>query len=258
MPADCCYLGEHTALVRLKTGRKMYVDTRDTIVAPHLLLDGEWEKWVTEIVWRNLRPGDTFVDVGAHLGWYTLLAAERVGPRGCVVAFEPNDGLIAMLKHSLSINGLDAEVLRLAASDRDGFVEFRTHPIYSGWGHVAAADVPEEKVAACSNFLRSAPSMTLTSALRSYDRVHLVKIDAEHHEMAILRGARSLVERCKPMLIVEHHPKAQPEEIAWLLERGYTLAAIEHDSTLTKLELSELEKVLDGEMLLLTPPKAQP
>lgn len=256
MPADCCYLGGHTALVRLKTGRKMYVDTRDTTVAPHLLLDGEWEKWVTEIVWRNLRAGDTFVDVGAHLGWYTLLGAERVGPRGCVVAFEPNLELVSLLERSLRINGMsNVELRRLAASSHEGSLQFRTHPELSGWGHVSSDEVPAAKHKACI-YSSSVPASTLTVHLATYERVHLIKIDAEHHEMAILNGARELIERCKPMLIIEHHPDAADDEIVWLLARGYSLAAIEHDSTLVKLDLEGLSRVIDCEMLMLTPPKA--
>jgi energy-coupling factor transporter ATP-binding protein EcfA2 len=84
------YLGDHRALVRTAWGHKMFVDTRDLGLAPHLLLDGSWELWVTAAFLTNLREGMTVVDVGANIGYYSLLAASNVGSGGRLVSFEPH------------------------------------------------------------------------------------------------------------------------------------------------------------------------
>lgn len=268
MPADVCYLGDYVALVRLKTGHKMYVDTRDTIVTPHLLLDGEWEKWVTDMIWRYLKPGDTFVDVGAHVGWYTLLAAERVGPKGRVVSFEPNPGLYRMLRDSVHINGFQnhTDVRQQAALDVDGSVQLRWDLTRTGWGHVVSADVPVTTEKSRGAYqIASVTAVKLASVLET---ASMIKIDAEHSELAVLRGALPLIERSRPILIVEHHP-LPPEvpytELVWLVEHGgYGLFFIKHDATLQRLTFGEssdgvvsINDVGDGEMLLLNP-KAAP
>ncbi len=80
------YLGENLALTRVLDRFKMYVDARDISLAPHLLLDGYWELWNTKVFRQLLRPGMHVVDVGANVGYYTLLAAAGVGPRGRVHA----------------------------------------------------------------------------------------------------------------------------------------------------------------------------
>jgi hypothetical protein len=77
---DMIYLGDYTALTRTIYGHKMYVDTRDVSLAPHLLLDGYWEQWITNIFRELVKPGMTVVDVGANFGYYSVLAASLVRP----------------------------------------------------------------------------------------------------------------------------------------------------------------------------------
>src|SRR5271165_2925357 len=69
------YLGDHLALAQVLDRFKMYVDTRDIGIAPHLLMGGHWEMWITKLFCDLLQPGMTVVDVGANFGYYTLLAA---------------------------------------------------------------------------------------------------------------------------------------------------------------------------------------
>jgi hypothetical protein len=57
-----------TALCRVLGQYKMYVDLRDTGFAPHLMFEGYWEYWITEFMWRNVRPGQVALDLGANHG----------------------------------------------------------------------------------------------------------------------------------------------------------------------------------------------
>ncbi|MBV9842404.1 MAG: FkbM family methyltransferase [Sphingomonadaceae bacterium] len=83
----------------------MYVDTTDVGIAPHLMLDGYWEMWVTEILASLTRPGMVVADVGANVGYFTLLMADICGPSGRVFAFEPNPRIAELLQRTVTLNG---------------------------------------------------------------------------------------------------------------------------------------------------------
>lgn len=240
------YLGDYTSLVRTVFGRKMYVDTRDTVVSPHLLLDGDWEPWVREFLTHTLQPGMRFVDVGAHLGWYTLLAAHLVHSSGRVVAFDPCARHVELLRRTMMINGMGAaSVVEAACSDEDGELPYAIDPFYSGNGRVQAGS---------STHVRA---IRLDGAVQEAD---FVKIDAEGHEPRVLTGMMQLLDRSpRIQLLVEHHdPKGSPEtfrgELAVLdklVAMGFRVAVLEHDSHLSEVSLSDLGEVPDSEMLYL-------
>ena len=99
------YIGENEALTRILGRYKMYVDTRDIGIASHLMMEGFWEMWVTEAMMRLLRRGAVVADVGANLGYFTLLMADLTGAEGRVLSFEPNPELARRLRKSIAING---------------------------------------------------------------------------------------------------------------------------------------------------------
>ena len=116
------YLGDHTSLCRVLGKHLCYVDTRDRHLAPHLIMNGFWEPWITVAIAQRMRPGMVCVDVGANLGYFTMLLADLVGPSGAVIAFEPNPRLRELCTSSISANGFRDRtcVSGFAASDRDG------------------------------------------------------------------------------------------------------------------------------------------
>ena len=93
----------------------MLVDTGD-VVGRVLAASGVWEPHVTDAFRGRLHPGDVCVDVGAHLGYYTLLASQLVGGRGHVYAFEPSLGIFRRLQANLALNGVtNVSALNVAA-----------------------------------------------------------------------------------------------------------------------------------------------
>jgi len=81
-----------------------WVDLRDKGLSPHLMLQGYWEMWISSALARLTKPGTLALDVGANLGYYTLLMAEAVGPSGQVLAFEPNPRLAGMARTTVGLN----------------------------------------------------------------------------------------------------------------------------------------------------------
>jgi FkbM family methyltransferase len=88
-------------------GIKMYVDTKDTGVAPFLLQWGVYEKEETNLFKKLVKKGMTVVDVGANIGYYTLLAARLTGDDGRVFAFEPDPQNFALLSKNVALNGCE-------------------------------------------------------------------------------------------------------------------------------------------------------
>jgi FkbM family methyltransferase len=118
-----------------------------------------------------LRPGDLVLDVGANAGSYTLLAASR-GAK--VIAFEPNPLPRAFLQRSLALNGLAAEVVAAAVSDRAGTLAMDLSG--DATGHVSAEGSDTARSVTLDGLASPAPA--------------LVKIDVEGHEAAVIAGGR--------------------------------------------------------------------
>jgi FkbM family methyltransferase len=219
------YLGEATALCRVLGRYKMFVDTTDISHSSHLLLEGYWEMWVTEAMAAVVKPGMTAVDVGANLGYFTLLLADLVGAGGVVHAFEPNPAAVARLRRSVRINGFGAwtHAHQVALSDRDDvevdLIVPASEPMNA---HVVpAADGPGP------NAVRLRTRRLDACALGVVD---FLKIDADTAEQAIWRGANGLFETRRPMTVfLEFAPVRYPDPGGFLDEivaQGFTLSQI--------------------------------
>ena len=118
------YQGHNTALTRILNRFKMYVDTTDLSLAPHLMMEGHWEPWITELFTESVRPGMTVVDIGANFGYFTILAGTGVGPTGKVYAFEADPRNFEILRLNLEVNGLlqIVEAHQCAVLDTEGAI----------------------------------------------------------------------------------------------------------------------------------------
>ena len=105
--AQAVPMAGETLFCRTLGRHKMLVDAGDFTHAPHLAMDGFWEWWTTRFLAERLKPGQVFVDGGACYGYFSLLAAELVGPAGKVLAFEPHPRSAGLLRRNLALNGLE-------------------------------------------------------------------------------------------------------------------------------------------------------
>lgn len=254
-----CYMGNFVALTNTLRGHKMYIDTEDVICSPHLLVDGEWESWISKFLLDNriLQEGCAAIDVGAHVGWYTLLFGQMVGPDGTVLSYEPNPKLFKLLNRSISINGYQdrCAVLDCVASNVTAILQFEIPKGRSGNGHVLEA----------GSLLKSSAikvdASTIDSDVPKNIEIDLIKIDAEGHESHVLRGAMETIKRSRSIkLLVEHHGpdhrlgaalREEMEMFAELKELGFAIAVLEHDSVLATVKVEDLPNVPDSEMLYL-------
>ena len=115
-------LADGTVLCRMPGRYKLFVDAQDAGLAPHLLLDGFWAYWITELISRSVGRGEVAFHVGATYGYYTTMLAELVGPEGRIRACEPNPRLHALLVRNMAASGLGGvvETHAVAVADRSG------------------------------------------------------------------------------------------------------------------------------------------
>ena len=181
------------------------------------------------LLWRVLRPGDTFVDGGANAGLVSMFAAWRVGPRGRVLAFEPNQTPRAQLEWHVRKNGLgQVRILPVGLSDQRCVLEFREpDPWNLGAGTFASIPRRYEKVAIRSYMARVVRGDD-TPELAQWPGAAVVKLDVEGFEIRALHGLERFIERHRPLVITEINPEmlemagSSPEELWSFFEsRGY-------------------------------------
>lgn len=201
--ARSAYLGGHTAVARILGRYKLFVDTRDEGFGAHVLLDGFWEMWLTLFCARNLRPGMVAVDVGANFGYYSVMFAEFVGSAGRLLAVEPNPRAADLLRRTLNLNGFSqrATVAEAALGERDDerlrlyvpHTEPKNALVVSPGYHADPRDGTVVEV----------PSSNLDRLCAGLDRVDFIKIDAEGSEERIFAGMAGVLERHRPMIVME-------------------------------------------------------
>ncbi len=215
-------------------GLKIWVDLLDTGVAAGVL-QGNWEPDVTGFILSILRPGDTFIDIGANVGWFTVLAARAVGASGSVHAFEPREDLSARLTASAEANGFAdrCTVHACALGAEPGEMMLAAVPSEKNPGHsfLVSGDLPEGAAPIGRVPVRCLDSFTFQQPIR------LIKLDVEGAEGLVLRGAGALLRRDHPIIVSEIFPRwlrdvsgQEPEDYLNLLkDAGYRIFHL-HDA----------------------------
>ena len=199
-----------------------------------LIEDGVHEWAETAILPTFVRRGWTAFDVGANIGYYSLILSRLVGPEGRVYAFEPNPLARERLEEHVAINGTsNVEVTSLALGERLGEGRFRFDPDaptsheVPNWGSWSLA---RSRRAGNVNVTFSTADLVVRAC--AIERVHFMKIDVEGLELSVLRGAREILHRHRPFCLVEFHAAAEPDmerlhKVQALLEsRRYTICRV--------------------------------
>jgi len=222
----------------------LYLDEADPVITKGLVAIGEWEPGLTALLGGYVKPGMSFLDIGAHVGYYACLAGRLVGPRGLVVAFEPSPRNFELLQANVWRNGLTNVVcFPWAVSAEPGFTQLYLSAENSGdhriYAHEEGRATTTVRVAA----------LDALEVLRP--PVDVVKIDVQGAEEDVFRGAERLLAASPgALLAVEFAPnelRAFGGEPRALLDRyrslGYTIR-VQHSEERGLLELSD-DEILD-------------
>jgi FkbM family methyltransferase len=178
----------------------LYVIKNDPVVGRELLVSGVYEPHVTASLKQALPRGGVFVDVGANVGFYTLLAHRLVGAEGRVIAFEPNpDSLKVLLLNTLPA-GDAIRVYPFAVSDREGFLSLMRIVSIASSKRVAEAELRYPSDASITYAVR------LDDALRDEARIDVLKCDIDGHDYRAIRGGLATLARARPVVFAEFNP----------------------------------------------------
>jgi FkbM family methyltransferase len=220
-----------------------------------IYLLGAFERSTAITLEKLVKPGDVVFDIGANIGAHTLGLARSVGSAGRVFAFEPTDFAFDKLQRNLALNPeLQArtyprQVLLAAAPAEDA-----PNEIFASWPLVKDSSVhPKHRGRLVTARNATVDTLDRVVARECIDRLNVIKIDVDGHELPVLQGGLAVLTKFRPILVMEISPYVHAEEhnsfpalVALLRDAGYT---IQHASTWAPLPLieSQLEALIpDG------------
>jgi FkbM family methyltransferase len=170
------------------------------MITPEVEREGRWDPWDAEALRKELRPGMHVLNLGAHIGYFVLLAARGVAPGGRVTAIEAAPDNFALLEENVRRAKLgNIRIVHGAVSDHPGTLEMSLsetntgdHRAYGYEGAVGTVPVP---------------AVTVDSVLGPDERVDFVFADIQGTEHVAMLGMKELVERCHPPMLLEFWPQ---------------------------------------------------
>lgn len=187
---------------------------------------GTWEPKMIEVVAEIVKEGTIVIDVGAHVGYYSLYFAKRVGPTGRVFSFEPVPENLALLRKNVLLNQIS-------------WIQTFSDAVYSCTKDISFTAPDESSNSGEGSVVQGrggrhflVHALTLDSFCASASiRPDVIKVDVEGAELEVLQGARDTIERCRPKLLIElHHfdgDAANHPAPGWLKSYGYQVRWIE-------------------------------
>jgi len=179
---------------------------------------GSYEYEKRKLFEKTVRPGSVVYDLGGHVGFYTLLSSEIVGPDGKVFVFEPVPRNLYYIREHLRLNNVcNVSIIEAAVSNRSGVVRFSKGPT-SGMGHIASEGELEFKAVSLDE-LYSKGELPLPNCM---------KIDIEGGEMLAIEGAKKVLAESHPTIfLATHGTKVHKECCEFLRSLDYQLTAID-------------------------------
>ena len=197
-----------------------------------LYFRGMYEEQVVGKLASLLKPGMTFLDVGANIGLHTTVAAHRVGPTGRVLAIEPQQGPLNLLQQNIALNGLkNVTVVKCGLGATEGTMElFQLSKTNSGMATLAAS----AREHAVGSETVDVKRLTTIAAQTGIDKIDAVKIDVEGAEMEVLLGADDFLSHHRPaFMLIECVDKylarfgaSSAGLVEYLRNRGYDITAL--------------------------------
>jgi len=229
--ADICFRKDGQIVVRADCGIRLVYEPDVKRSALDVERNGVWEQRETDMLLERLAGRAVFFDIGANIGWFTLLAASKL-PQLTVHAFEPVPKTFELLTRNVELNGLSNVVANnLGLWDADKQLRFTS---YRGPKNFVTDDPHEKRVV-------EVPCVRLDSYVRQkgIDRIDFIKCDVEGTELHFLRGAQDTLRTFRPELLIEttepcanKYGYSSRDVLEFLTALGYRYRVVTHDEGL--------------------------
>lgn len=232
---------------------KIYVSPQDTAVGKPIIDQQIHEPHVTKALQTILKPQMVFIDIGANIGYFSLLAAQKVGPSGKVLAFEPhqyNCGLLALSARANHFRNI--QIYPLAVADKATTFLFDQ---FEGSNGAISEEIDSE---IDDNYINMLANRTLVTAvklddlLQGIERIDVIKIDIEGAEYRAISGAENLIQKHRPLIVSEFSPGllrsvsqiSEADYLGLLIQKRYHLSILEENGNLIECG-ANIEKLLN-------------
>jgi len=254
------YLGGYMAQARLTNGLTLCIDTRDRHLAPQILCQGHADIYLTGLFASWIKPGFTVVDIGANVGYYSLLFGFGVGDRGKVHAFEANPRIKPLLQRNIETNLYSDRItfVNKAVTDKEGKIVLRVFQNYLGSSTIG--ELPFDYAQRDNDVIESLEVETITLDFYFGDnipQIDILKLDIEGCEPRALRGAeKTLARQKKILLICEFNPSllemcgTNPRDfLQQLRSLGFAMQVLELTGKLSQCSDDEILRLSDRKHL---------
>ncbi len=246
----CEYLGNDRVICQILGNEKIFAIGSDVGLTPHLIFEGYWEFWLTLHFARMIKPGDTVIDVGANLGYYTLLAANLTGPEGYILAIEPNPHIHGLLQSSIRVNGYNsyarAENIAISSATSGAKLPFFVPKGEPKNGRIIGSKDNIEHLEKHGNI-----SEVRSGALNigQFSKVDFIKIDVEGAELQVLEHLRPIIEQFSPHIICEVNFRRgySYEDVQQALGTNQILQFLDYDGEVKPLSKSQAKNERVGD-----------
>jgi FkbM family methyltransferase len=228
-------------------GNKIYLDENDSLFLSSSILH---EKTIVNLVKNEIKKGDVVIDIGAHIGYYTVLFAKLVGPEGKVFAFEASPTNFEVLKKNVSVNGYQNVILNnKAVSDKNGKLTL----------YITGRTSTENFLFKPENFIDSSKikntieidSITLDNYFQDFKgEINFLKMDISGAEPRVIKGMNSILNKNTSLKIqqewwpnaIRTHGFEPDSHLKLLTQMGYKIYEI--DGTNNKLNLATSDDLM--------------
>lgn len=224
-------------------GHTIYLNPSDRIISHHLLFFGIFEPYETSLFLEALTSDMTVVDIGANIGYYTILAAEKIGPAGHIIAFEPEPQNFSLLKKNVTVNDVkNASLFQKAVSDRESKIKL----------YLAAENMGDHRIydpSGTREFVEI-EAIVLDDFLESHGlKPDIIKMDIQGAELKAFEGMRRTLAEAKTLTLFTEYWPSQIEEfggdprkfLEGLVELGFHLSVIdEHQRSVQDKNVDEI------------------
>jgi FkbM family methyltransferase len=213
-------------------GYPMYL-FKDELYITRMARDGTYEPKTVQFLRDNLKLGQVFVDVGANVGFFTILASKLVGDTGKVYAFEPSLDCFEVLKRNVELNSCkNVELFQVALGNKTGVSKlFKPNPISYGQQYIEEAVVGKDKLDYEQYDVKEMLSGKYeTITIKRLDEIltappDMVKVDVEGAERLVLEGMGNLLGKTNTIIIEDLDQTVHP----WLIQQGFSNAIINYE-----------------------------
>jgi FkbM family methyltransferase len=254
---DFAHTNDPTVVIKeIAPGVRLFIDLSDHVIGLNILR-GRYEQDEIRFVRRMLKPGDSAIDVGGHIGFFTMQMATAVGPEGRVYAFEPLDANADLLERSIAENGFGDRVrfqrAAVGAATGTATLTFPVETLNSGGAYLLRTG----SAPLAGNQRKDVPLVALDS-LELRRPVRFIKMDVEGAEPQVLRGAARLLKEDQPVMLSELHPTqlerasgiTADEFLAQIAALGYRAHRIENGAIGAPIEQAPNDTIVS---VVLTP-----